>query len=168
MKAYIWVQMAFLLALTACGKSEDEPVAEDPVAEEPAAEVKSAAPDASSHSGPNGGHVLALGNEGFLEVKTNHMAGTVSMWVYKDKKCEEPIALDEEPIFNFVHKTSGPMQIVGEEYDDSWMFWDDEALKDEFKSARFRVKLNGKNFAPPFVHSHKKPAATPEKASEGE
>jgi hypothetical protein len=161
MKAYVLVGMAFLLALTACGK-EGDPAAEEPVAKE------SAAPDAGAHNGPNGGHVLALGDQGFLEVKTNHMAGTVTMWVYKDKTFEETIPLDEEPIFNFVHKKAGPMQIVGEEYDDSWMFWDDDALKDEFKSARFRIKLNGKNFSPPFVHSHKKPAVTPDKESEGE
>jgi len=158
---FAFLAATLFLVLAACGNGE-EPAAEDPATKE------GAAPAAGAHNGPNGGHVLALGDQAFLEVKTNHMAGTVTMWVYKDKKFEETIPLDEEPIFNFVSKT-GPMQIVGEEYDDSWMFWDDEVLKDEFKNARFRVKLNGKNFSPPFVHSHKKPAAaSPEKESEGE
>ena len=162
MKAYVSVVTAFFLALTACGK-EEAPAAEEPAAGE------SAAPDASAHNGPNGGHVLMLGNqEAFLEVKTNPMVGTVTMWVYKGKKMEETIPLDEEPVFNFVAKT-GPMQMVGEEYDDSWIFWDDEVLKEAFKKARFRIKLNGKTFAPPFVHSHKmKAPVTPDEASEGE
>ena len=162
MKAYIWIGMALLLALTACGKEEK------PAAEEPATEESGAAPAAAAQTGPNGGHVVMLGEEAaYLEVKINHMAGTVTLWVYGNKKMEETIPIDEEPVFNIVTKT-GPMQLVGEEYDDSWIFFDD-VLKEEPKSARFRVKVNGQTFAPPFAHSHKKPAAaSPEKESEGE
>jgi len=160
MKAYVLVGIAFLLALAACGKEKD-PAAEEPVAKE------SATPDAGAKNGPNGGHVVMLGEEAaYLEVKINHMAGTVTLWVFKDKKMEETIPIDEEPVFNIVTK-AGPMQLVGEEYDDSWIFFDD-VLKEEPKSARFRVKVNGNVFAPPFVHSHKKPAVTPDKESEGE
>jgi len=159
MKAHVLAMTAFLLALTACGKEEA------PVAEKPAAE---AAPEAGAHNGPNGGHVVMLGEEeAFLEVKIDHMAGTVTLWVYKDKTCEETIPIDEEPVFNIVTE-AGPMQMVGEEYDDSWIFFDD-ILKKEPKSARFRIKIKGKAFAPPFVHSHKKAApASPEGESEGE
>ncbi len=152
-----------LLVLTGCGNGE-EPAAQ----QDPAAASQDPSTDPNAHNGPNGGHVVALGSEGFLEVKVDHTAGTVTIWIFRDKGFEETIPPDEEPVFNFVHKTKGPMQMVGEEYDDAWIFWDDEVLKDEFKSARFRVKLKGKNFAPPFAHSHKKPAATPETGSEGE
>ena len=158
---FAFLGATLFLILTACGKGE-EPAKEDP------AKTQDPLTNPKAHNGPNGGHVVALGSEGFLEVKVDHTAGTVMLWAYKDKKMEETIPLDEEPVFNFVHKTKGPMQMEGEDYDGSWLFWDDELLKDEFKSARFRVKLNGKNFAPPFVHSHKKPAPTPETESEAE
>jgi hypothetical protein len=140
---FAFLAATLFLFLTACGNGE-EPAAKDPEkAQDPLTDPK-------AHNGPNGGHVVALGSEGFMEDKT--------------------VPPDEEPVFNFVHKTEGPQQMVGEDYDDSWLFWDDELLTEEFKSARFRVKLNGKNFAPPFVHSHKKPATapTPDTESEGE
>jgi hypothetical protein len=145
------------LILAACGNGEEpeRAAARDPLLD----------PDA--HNGPNGGHVLMLGNEeAFIEVKVNHHNGTVLLWVYKDRKMEEIVAPDEEPVFNFVSK-AGPMQLVGEDNDESWLFWDDDVLKEEPKSARFRVKIKGKTFSPPFVHSHAKPAS-PAPASEGE
>ncbi|MHC4974491.1 MAG: hypothetical protein ACYTG3_19425 [Planctomycetota bacterium] len=160
---FAFLAATLFLFLTACGNGE-EPAAKDPEkAQDPLTDPK-------AHNGPNGGHVVALGSEGFMEVKVNHGAGTVMVWFYKDRKMDKTVPPDEEPVFNFVHKTEGPQQMVGEDYDDSWLFWDDELLTEEFKSARFRVKLNGKNFAPPFVHSHKKPATapTPDTESEGE
>jgi hypothetical protein len=146
------------LVLAACGGGEEPAptAAQDPLT------------DRNAHNGPNGGHVVALGSEGLMEVKVDHTAGTVTVWIFRDRQFEETIQPDEEPVFNFVHKTKGPLQMTGEEYDDGWIFWDDEVLKDEFKTARFRVKLKGKTFAPPFVHSHQPPAASPAGASEDE
>ncbi|MHC4730177.1 MAG: hypothetical protein ACYS6Z_06230 [Planctomycetota bacterium] len=50
-----------------------------------------------------------LGNQkAFLEVKVNRHVGTVMLWVYGDKRMEETIPIDEEPVFNIVTDT-GPM-----------------------------------------------------------
>jgi len=132
------------LALVACG-GEKSP---DQEGESQAGE----APEEHGHEAKWGGDLIVLGDhEGFLEVKLNHDAGMLAVWVYMGEEMK-PASLDKAPILN-LKTAAGPMQLTGEGEDDEWTFTD-ECLKGEPESARFRITVEGKSYSPEWGHQH--------------
>lgn len=139
MKTLILLLVPFL-ALAGCGENNDE----DGDSREAEAHPE--------HEAKYGGDLLPLGDhEGFLEVKLNHDAGMLALWVYMGEEMK-PASLDKPPVLN-LKTDAGPKQLTGEGADDEWTF-SDECLKGEPEDARFRVVVGGKSYSPKWGHSH--------------
>ena len=106
---------------------------------------------AHEEEGKHGGHLEPLGDdEAHVEMKVDHAAGTVQLWIYDGdvNKC----AADEAPVLNAKY-ASGLVRLTatagGEDCD--WLIRDD-ALKAEPEQARFLLKIGGKTYTPELVH----------------
>lgn len=103
-----------------------------------------------AHEAKHGGDLIALGDhEGFLEVKLDHDAGTLSAWVFMGEGMS-PASLDSAPILNLM-TDAGPKQLTAEMSDGAWVFAD-EVLKGEPQSPRFRLVVAGKTYSPEWDH----------------
>ena len=103
------------------------------------------------HEARHGGHLIEFGShEGHVEVKIDHDAGTVTMWVYDDEMND--LALDGAPVMNFTG-ADGPVQVEGKGSGASWTFTHG-ALKGEPENARFKLVANGKPYTPKWEHAH--------------
>jgi hypothetical protein len=105
-----------------------------------------------AHAAKNGGALRELGDhEGFAELKADHAAGTVTLWVYQGEEMTAA-KITEAPMLNL--KTGKePVQIKGVSKGDTWVFAHD-ALKSEFESARLQLTMNGKSYTPEWKHDH--------------
>ena len=103
-----------------------------------------------AHAARHGGELIALGDhEGFLEVKTDHDAATLSIWVYMGEEMN-PASPDSAPILNL--KTgAGPRQLTATQSNGGWVFAD-RVLKGEPQIARFRLAVNGRMYSPEWDH----------------
>lgn len=108
--------------------------------------------DEHAHEAKHGGDLITLGDhEGFLEVKLDHDAGKLTVWVYLGEEMKSA-SLDRAPVLNF--KTdSGPKQLTGEASGGKWIFTSD-ALRGEPEGARFRIVMGGKSYSPEWDHHH--------------
>jgi len=109
--------------------------------------------DDHAHAAKHDGDLLELGaHEGFLEVKMDHDAGTVTIWSYLGEEMKDT-KLGDVPVLNF--KAEGkPMQLKGKlQSNGSWQFVD-ASLKGEPEGARFRIVMAGKTYSPEWGHTH--------------
>jgi len=105
--------------------------------------------------GAHGGEVADLAppgaaEEGEVETKLDHAAGTVTLWAVGPGGNE--MTFDEPPVLNFV-SDQGPVSVRGTKDGDGWVFRHD-ALKGETENARFRLKAGGKTYTPELTHHH--------------
>jgi len=109
--------------------------------------------DDHAHAAKHDGDLLELGaHEGFLEVKMDHDAGTVTIWSYLGEEMKDT-KLGDVPVLNF-KAADKPMQLKGKlQSDGSWQFAD-ASLKGEPEGARFRIVMAGKTYSPEWSHSH--------------
>jgi len=130
-----------LAAVAACGKNE------------PAAAPPAEAPGENhEHKPQHGGDVMELGDhEGFVEVKADHDAGTLTVWVYAGEEMK-PAPLAEPPLLNW-KGMDGPRQLQASMSGGAWVF-QDAALEGEIEGARFRLSLGGKVYTPVVEHAH--------------
>ena len=105
-----------------------------------------------AHAAKNGGVIKELGDhEGWAELKADHKAGTVTLWVYQGEDMAVT-KVSEAPILN-LNTGEGPHQLTGVAKGDTWVFSGD-VLKGEFESARLRLSMDGKSYAPEWAHDH--------------
>jgi len=129
---------ALLFALGACGGEKDHDDHDGHSEEE------------HGHAAKHGGDLIPLGeHEGFLEVKLDHDAGKLSVWVYLGEEMNAA-SLDRAPVLN-LKTAAGPKQLTGEGSGGTWSF-SDAALKSEPESAAFRIKMGGKTYSAAWEH----------------
>ena len=131
---------ALLFALGACGEEKGHDEHDGPDEDE------------HGHEAKHGGELIVLGeHEGFLELKVDHDAGKLSVWVSMGEEMN-PATPDRAPVLN-LKTADGPKQLTAEGSGDTWTF-SDEALKGEPESARFRIVVAGKSFSPEWEQDH--------------
>ena len=103
------------------------------------------ADDHAAHASKHGGVVVVLGDEeAHVELLVDHSVGKISLWSSDATMAD--LALDMPPVLNYV-AADGPKQLVGVGVGNTWVF-ESELLKEEPKSARFRLVLAGKTYTP--------------------
>lgn len=106
--------------------------------------------DDHHHEARHGGDMVELGDhEGFMEVKIDHDAGTLTIWLSGE---DGALAADKAPVLSFV-ADGKPVQVEGKGSGDKWVFTH-AGLKGEPEKVKFSVTASGKTFRPKFDHHH--------------
>ena len=134
------IALATLMSLlAACGAKDDGPKEVDSGHEE--------------HQAKHGGELLILGDhEAFVEVKEDHDAGSVTIWLYVGEEMKDTTPA-QPPVLN-VATDDGAKQLTGKGAGSQWTFTGDVLKEGHHKHARFRISLGGKTYTPELAHEH--------------
>ena len=106
---------------------------------------------AHDHSAKHGGEVSLLGDhEGHIEVKVDHDASTITIWISDNDRKDKD--LDEAPILTYM-SMGDPAQVKGTGGPSKWTFKHDDFVG-KIENAKFRLKMGGKTFTPKMAHEH--------------
>jgi len=127
--------------LIACGGKDDDKGADE----------KAGPAGGHAHEATHGGDMLELGDhEGFMEIKVNHDAGRLTIWLSREGN--KALVPTEPPVLNFVAGEK-PVQVIAKGSDGEWFFMH-EGLKGEPQKVRFRIEFGGKTYTPRWDHQH--------------